>query len=99
MFASVGRAFATLFDRRFLGLVFWSLVATAILFIALFAGIEYLLFHMPPIAGRPWINEFLELATPVILILAIFLIGAPVALLSTSPEREDTILMQNPFEA
>ncbi len=27
------------------------------------------------------------------------LIGAPVALLSTSPERDDTILMRNPFEA
>ncbi len=27
------------------------------------------------------------------------LIGCPVALLSTSPEREDTILVQNPFEA
>ncbi|MHB2165782.1 adenylosuccinate synthase [Alsobacter sp. R-9] len=27
------------------------------------------------------------------------LIGAPVALLSTSPDREDTILVQNPFEA
>jgi adenylosuccinate synthase len=27
------------------------------------------------------------------------LIGCPVALLSTSPEREDTILMHNPFEA
>jgi len=27
------------------------------------------------------------------------LIGAPVAILSTSPDREDTILMQNPFEA
>ena len=26
------------------------------------------------------------------------LIGCPVALLSTSPEREDTILMSNPFE-
>ncbi len=26
------------------------------------------------------------------------LVGCPVALLSTSPEREDTILMQNPFE-
>jgi adenylosuccinate synthase len=26
------------------------------------------------------------------------LIGCPVAMLSTSPEREDTILMQNPFE-
>jgi len=27
------------------------------------------------------------------------LIGAPVALLSTSPERDDTILVKNPFEA
>ena len=27
------------------------------------------------------------------------LVGCPVALLSTSPEREDTILVQNPFEA
>ncbi|MGH6788130.1 MAG: adenylosuccinate synthetase, partial [Pseudolabrys sp.] len=27
------------------------------------------------------------------------LIGCPVALLSTSPEREDTILMKNPFES
>jgi adenylosuccinate synthase len=26
------------------------------------------------------------------------LVGCPVALLSTSPEREDTILMKNPFE-
>jgi adenylosuccinate synthase len=26
------------------------------------------------------------------------LIGAPVAVLSTSPERDDTILMRNPFE-
>jgi len=27
------------------------------------------------------------------------LIGCSAAILSTSPEREDTILMQNPFEA
>ena len=27
------------------------------------------------------------------------LVGCPVALVSTSPEREDTILVQNPFEA
>src|SRR3981081_787970 len=27
------------------------------------------------------------------------LVGCPIALLSTSPEREDTILVQNPFEA
>ena len=27
------------------------------------------------------------------------LIGCPVALLSTSPERQDTILMRNPFES
>jgi adenylosuccinate synthase len=26
------------------------------------------------------------------------LIGAPVALLSTSPERDDTILMRDPFQ-
>jgi adenylosuccinate synthase len=26
------------------------------------------------------------------------LIGAPVAVLSTSPERDDTILVRNPFE-
>src|SRR5207247_5559831 len=26
------------------------------------------------------------------------LVGCPIALLSTSPEREDTILVQNPFE-
>jgi adenylosuccinate synthase len=26
------------------------------------------------------------------------LVGCPVAMLSTSPEREDTILVQNPFE-
>jgi len=26
------------------------------------------------------------------------MVGCPVALLSTSPEREDTILVQNPFE-
>jgi len=26
------------------------------------------------------------------------LVGCPVALLSTSPEREDTILVTNPFE-
>jgi adenylosuccinate synthase len=26
------------------------------------------------------------------------LIGAPVAILSTSPERDDTILVQNPFQ-
>jgi adenylosuccinate synthase len=27
------------------------------------------------------------------------LIGAPVALLSTSPERDDTILMRDPFQS
>ncbi len=27
------------------------------------------------------------------------LVGCPVALLSTSPERDDTILMHNPFES
>jgi CysZ protein len=105
MFASVGRAFATLFDRRFVGLVFWTLVVTAVLFALLFAGVEYLLFHMPPIAGRPWINEFLELATPIILILAVFLLGAPVAAMVGSvfidgiAERVDKYFYPNDVKA
>jgi CysZ protein len=105
MFASVGRAFATLFDRRFVGLVFWTLVVTAVLFVALFAGVEVLLFHMPPIAGYPAINTFLEVATPFILILAVFALGAPVAAMVGSvfidgiAERVDKYFYPNDVKA
>jgi CysZ protein len=78
MFASAGKAVAMLFDRDFIGMVLWSLVLTAVLFVVLFVGIEYGLVHMPAL-GSPWVNRFLELATPILLVLAVFFLGTPVA--------------------
>jgi CysZ protein len=78
MFASAGKAAAMLFDRDFVGIVLRSLLLTAMLFILLFAGVEYALTHLPPL-GSIWVNRFLEVTTPIILILAIFFLGAPVA--------------------
>jgi CysZ protein len=78
MFASARKAFAMLFDRDFAATVLWTLVLTAIVFILLFIGLEYVLAHMPPL-GSIWINRFLEFATPVILVLGVFFLGAPVA--------------------
>ena len=78
MFASARKAAAMLFDRDFVGLLFWTLLITAVLFVALFIGVEYGLSRLPAL-GSIWVNRFLELATPIILILAIFFLGAPVA--------------------
>lgn len=78
MFASIGKAFAMLFDRDFRGLVFWTLALTALLFAALLAGIEYALVQAPDLGAR-WVNWFLELAAPLALLVAIFALGAPVA--------------------
>lgn len=78
MFASARKAAATLFDRDFAGMVFWSLVLTLVLFVALFAGVEYGLSRLPEL-GSVWVNRFLEAATPIVLLLAIFFLGAPVA--------------------
>jgi CysZ protein len=78
MFASAGKAAAMLFDRDFVGIVLRSLLLTAVLFIVLFVGVEYILTHMPPL-GSIWVNRLLEVATPFILILAVFFLGAPVA--------------------
>jgi len=83
MFASAVKAAAMLVDRDFLGMVWRSLLLTALLFVLLFAGIEYGLAHLPPL-GSVWVNRFLELATPFILILAIFFLGAPVAAIFAS---------------
>jgi CysZ protein len=78
MFASARKAAAMLFDRDFVGIVLRSLLLTALLFVLLFAGVEYALTHLPPL-GSIWVNRVLEVATPFILILAIFFLGAPVA--------------------
>jgi|KBSMisStandDraft_5_1062788.scaffolds.fasta_scaffold877800_1 CysZ protein len=83
MFASAGKAAAMLFNRDFLGMFLRSLLITAILFVLLFVGIEYGLAHLPPL-GSVWVNRFLELATPILLVLAVFFLGAPVAAIFAS---------------
>lgn len=77
MFASAAKAAAMIFDRNFLGLVLASLILTAVLFIALFFGVEFLLARLPTL-GSIWVNRFLEVAAPIVLILSIFFLGAPV---------------------
>ena len=83
MFASAGKAFAMLFDRDFFAMFLWSLLFTAILFVLLFSGIEYLLAQLPPL-GSVWVNRFFELATPILLVLAVFFLGSPVAAIFAS---------------
>ncbi len=78
MFASARRALATLFDRDFLGLLFWTLVLAVVLFAVLFVGLEYGL-QLLPTLGSIWVNRFLELAAPIVLLLSFFFLGAPVA--------------------
>jgi CysZ protein len=78
MFASIGKAFAMLFDRDFRGLLFCSLVLTVLVFVGLLAGVEYALAAAPDIGAR-WVNWLLELAAPVALLFAIIVLGAPVA--------------------
>ncbi len=78
MFASVRKAAAMLFERDVAGLLFLSLVLTAILFVALFIGVEYALGQLPTL-GSVWVNRFLEVAAPLILLFAVFFLGAPVA--------------------
>jgi CysZ protein len=78
MFASIGKAFAMLFDRDFRGLLFWSLVLTVLVFVGLLAGVEYALVAAPDLGAR-WVNWLLELAAPVALLFAIIVLGAPVA--------------------
>jgi len=83
MFASAGKAVAMLFDRDFIGMVLWSLVLTAVLFVVLFIGIEYWLAYLPTL-GAPWVNTFLKLATPILLVLGVFFLGTPVAAIFAS---------------
>ncbi|HEY0299908.1 MAG TPA: EI24 domain-containing protein [Rhizomicrobium sp.] len=80
MFASARRAFATLLDRDFAGILFWTFVLTFIVFALALGGIEYGLSRLPEL-GSIWVNRFLELAAPVALLLSVFALGAPVAAL------------------
>ncbi|MEI9885593.1 MAG: EI24 domain-containing protein [Rhizomicrobium sp.] len=78
MFASARKAFATLLDRDFASMLFWTFVLTCVVFAAALGGIEYGLSRLPEL-GSIWVNRFLELAAPVALLLSVFVLGAPVA--------------------
>ena len=78
MFASVRQALATLFDRDFRRLVFWSLLATAIVFVLAFIGLEYGIAALPPTIPD-WAKTVLAILAPVVLLVAVVALGAPVA--------------------
>ncbi len=83
MFASLGRALAFFFDPALFGIAFKALLLTLVLFVVLLVGAEYAL-HLLPTLGSPTVNRALELLAPVILIMGLFAVGAPVAALFAS---------------
>ena len=83
MFASLRKAANTLFDRTLSGVVAKSLLLTFILYAALFVAVLYGVHHLP-VLGAPWINAAIDFLTPVLLILLVFFLGAPVAALFAS---------------
>ena len=78
MFASLRKAANFLFDRTLSGVVLWSLLLTIVLYVILFVAVVYGVQHLPTL-GAPWVNTFLDLVAPGLMILLPFVLGAPVA--------------------
>jgi CysZ protein len=83
MFASARKALGMIFDPAFFRVVLISIVLTLVLFVALFAGAEYGVTQLPTL-GAHWVNVALEIVTPVLGVLLIVALGAPVAALFAS---------------
>src|SRR5258708_2059253 len=83
MFASLAKAVGNFFDGTLKGVILRSLGLTLLLFIVLFVLIELGLAHLPTL-GAPWVNRLLEILAPVLLLMAAFVLGAPVAALFAS---------------
>lgn len=88
MFASLRKAANLLFDRTLSGVVIRSLFLTILLFAVLIVAVEVGV-HQLPTLGAPWVNALLDFLAPVLLILLIFFLGAPVAALFASLFLED----------
>jgi CysZ protein len=78
MFASLGRAIATLFSPGFFGVVIKSVVLTLILFIAAFLALQWGLHYLPTL-GQPWVNSVVNVLSSLGLVVLLFIAGAPVA--------------------
>src|SRR6185312_15024208 len=83
MFASLGRALRFLVDPALTGTVLKALFLTIVLFALVLAGVEYLL-QLLPTLGYPWVNRLLEFLAPVLVLIGILMLGAPVAALFAS---------------
>ena len=83
MFASARKALGMIFDPAFFRVVFISILLTVILFGALFAGAEYAVAQLPTLHWH-WVNVALEIVTPVLAVLLVVSLGAPVAALFAS---------------
>ena len=80
MFASLGKAVKSLFDRKLSRVVITSVVLTVLLYVALLAGALYGLQHLPAL-GSPWVNTLLEILAPVLVFLLVIYLGAAAAAL------------------
>ncbi|HVV64511.1 MAG TPA: EI24 domain-containing protein [Rhizomicrobium sp.] len=78
MFASLGRAIRFLFDPAFFGVMLKAVALTLALSVALLAGVEYGLHHLPAL-GSPLVNRALELLAPALMVMGLFAVGAPAA--------------------
>jgi len=84
MFASARKALALFFDPAFSGMVGRAILFTIVLFVLLLLGAEYGIERLPDIGWWHGLKRVLEVAAPVLAILAIFYLGAPVAAIFAS---------------
>ena len=83
MFASARKALAMIFDPAFFRVVILSVLFTVILFAVLLTGAEYGVAQLPTL-GWHWGNVAVEIITPVLTVLLVVALGAPVAALFAS---------------
>ena len=83
MFASARKAAELIFDRAFLHVVLKAVGLTVLLFLILFAGVEYAFYHLP-IAHSAGVNAALSILGLIVFLLLAMFLGAPVAALFAS---------------
>ena len=83
MFASLGKTIVSFFDGTLRGVAIRSVLLTLGLFILLLVAAEFALQHLPTM-GAHWVNLTLEALAPILMLLLVIILGAPVAALFAS---------------
>jgi CysZ protein len=78
MFASLGRAIASLFDPALWGMAAKAVLVTLVLFVAIAVGVEMLVQYLPTL-GAPWVNRAIDVLAPLLAIIGLLAAGGPVA--------------------